>query len=155
LPRLGSRVRIPSPAPNLFKEFSWIRGGRREGGFIVFERGVHMVSTAADVDTTRRRRFASLEAPSCKPISNRSIGAHRPTPIGRLVRRPHRLNSDLSGDEKCSFEKLIAELNAAPLLRLGNNWGFGVDMTRYPPISRMETAGDAAAIRMGRDKQST
>ena len=35
LPRLGSRVRIPSPAPNFLKEISILREGRREAAFVV------------------------------------------------------------------------------------------------------------------------
>jgi hypothetical protein len=66
LPRLGSRVRIPSPAPILLKKISCIEGscaGRLHRLCV----GVHMVSTAADGDTTRRLQLASVEAPSCKP----------------------------------------------------------------------------------------
>lgn len=49
----------------------------------------------------------------------------------------HRLNSGPTSTEKCSLEKLIAELNAAPLLRRANSRRFGVDMTPYPPIRRV------------------
>jgi hypothetical protein len=45
------------------KEISWIREGRHKAAFLSLSVGVHMVSTVADVDTTRRFRLASPEAP--------------------------------------------------------------------------------------------
>jgi len=49
LPRLGSRVRIPSPVPDFLMEIRALRDGRRKAAFLVMPYGGHMVSTAAQV----------------------------------------------------------------------------------------------------------
>ena len=78
-----------------------MREGRPQGGFLVFERGVHMVSTAPDADTTRRLGLARVEAPPVSLFEPTNWPA--PRCANRATRpRPHRLNRGLTGAEKYS-----------------------------------------------------
>ena len=71
-----------------FKEISWMREGRPQGAYLVFERGVHMVSTAPDPDTTYCLWLAGVEAPACKPIRANQVARTALRQSGDLIGTP-------------------------------------------------------------------